>query len=199
MGDAALRVDVAPDDRHAVAAALAAARLPQAIDIVPGEASVLVRFTEGHDLADAEPSVRAALLAVRSGAVDHNGDAPIVVPMLYDGPDLDDVAELAGLSRGEVVAAHRDADFVVAFMGFAPGFGYLDGLPEALAVPRLATPRQKVAAGSVAIAGKRCCVYPGAMPGGWRIIGHTALTLFDPRADPPAVFSAGRRVRFSQA
>jgi KipI family sensor histidine kinase inhibitor len=97
---------------------------------------------------------------------------------------------------GEVIARHLATEFRVAFCGFAPGFGYLTGLPAELAVPRLATPRPRVPAGSVGLAGAYTGIYPSASPGGWLLIGRTDVVLFDVAADPPALLGPGARVRF---
>jgi KipI family sensor histidine kinase inhibitor len=118
------------------------------------------------------------------------------IPTVYDGPDLDDVARLWGTDRAGVVAIHAGSEFTVAFCGFAPGFAYLSGLPERYHVPRRATPRARVPAGTVALAGEFGGVYPTASPGGWQCIGHTDLRLFDLDTDPPAVLIPGARVRF---
>jgi KipI family sensor histidine kinase inhibitor len=196
VGEWALRLDVRPAERHVVAARLRAAAVAGVDDVVPGERSVLVRFSPGSPI-DAR---RLREVAEADATPDELGaDLEVVVPVRYDGPDLDDVARLTGLSPTRVVEVHLAGEYVVAFMGFAPGFPYLDGLSEELRVPRLDTPRVKVAAGSVAIAGGRCCVYPGATPGGWRVIGHTDLAVFDVTASPPTPFAPGRRVRFVAA
>jgi KipI family sensor histidine kinase inhibitor len=120
----------------------------------------------------------------------------IRIPVRYDGPDLQLVARTAGLSTDEMVALHCGADYSVAFTGFAPGFGYLVGLPEPLVQARLDQPRTKVPPGSVGIAGEFTGVYPRSSPGGWRLIGRTELSLFDPQRDPPALLVPGDRVRF---
>ncbi len=114
----------------------------------------------------------------------------------YDGPDLESVARHLDLEVDEVVRRHRDAEFVVAFCGFAPGFAYLTGLPEELEVPRLEDPRSKVPAGSVGLAGTFTGVYPRASPGGWQLIARTDATLWDVDRDPPALLAPGTRVRF---
>ena len=116
--------------------------------------------------------------------------------MRYDGPDLADVAAHCGLSTEEVVRRHTGADYVVYFIGFQPGFAYLGGLDEALHTPRRAEPRVAVPAGSVGIGGAQTGIYPLATPGGWQLIGRTALPLFDPQAEPPTLLAPGDRVRF---
>lgn len=155
------------------------------LDVVPAARTVLV----------SGPGARAAVDAVL--AVDLPPYSPptalVEIPVTYDGVDLDDIN---GLAADEVIALHTSVEYVVAFLGFAPGFPYLTGLPERLRVPRLATPRTSVPAGSVAIADEWCGVYPTASPGGWRLLGQTAVTLFDARRDPPALLAPGTRVRF---
>ena len=121
------------------------------------------------------------------------------IPVVYGGgagPDLARVAELCGLSEGEVIERHAANELHVLFDGFAPGFAYLGDLPDELRVPRLETPRTRTPAGSVGIAGPMSGIYPAALPGGWRIVGRTPITLFDPRRDPPAYLVPGDTVRF---
>jgi KipI family sensor histidine kinase inhibitor len=125
-------------------------------------------------------------------------DAPqgplVEVPVVYDGPDLEDVAARWGCSADEVATRHQATSFVAAFCGFAPGFAYLSGLD--VQTPRLATPRTRVPAGSVALAGSWCGVYPTQSPGGWRIIGRTNAVLWDATRSQPALLAPGTRVRF---
>jgi KipI family sensor histidine kinase inhibitor len=116
----------------------------------------------------------------------------VEIPVHYDGPDLPDVARLCGLRECEVVALHSGAEYVVYFVGFVPGFAYLGGLPKELTVSRLESPRKRVAAGSVGIAGTQAGVYPMETPGGWRLIGHTELKLFDAKS----LLQTGDHVRF---
>ena len=120
----------------------------------------------------------------------------VEVPTTYDGEDLDVVADFWGVSRDEVVARHTSTQFVVAFCGFAPGFAYCTGLPERFAVPRRESPRSRVPAGSVGLAGPFTGVYPTPSPGGWQLIGRTDLSLWDAERDPPATLVPGTRVRF---
>lgn len=175
---------------------------------IAAHASVLVPIDPlVLDAADAiERLRRTAVAALREeaasdpvpGAEDDTGER-IVIDVHYggdDGPDLPEVARLTGLSEPAVVAAHTAAGYRVYLLGFSPGFGYLGPLPAALEVPRRATPRARVPAGSVAIAGLQTAVYPLATPGGWQLIGRTDAVLWDVRRQPPALLRAGRHVRF---
>ncbi len=175
-------------------------RLPT-LEYVPAYASVLLRFDPAHwpplegrsphqQLGDA---VIAALADLSTAAT---ASALIEIPVLYDGPDLTDVAALTGFSIGDVIARHGAVEYRVAMLGFAPGFPYLLGLDPALAVPRRTDPRQRVPAGSVAIGGRQTGIYPTELPGGWQLIGRTPLQLFDVAADVPSRLAAGDRVRF---
>lgn len=123
----------------------------------------------------------------------------VEVPTVYDGTDLPTVAGQWGVDVPAVVDRLRRTEFRVAFCGFAPGFAYLTGLPAELAVPRLASPRTRVPAGSVALAGPYAGIYPTASPGGWLLVGRTDLVLFDVHADPPARLTPGTRVRLVPA
>lgn len=121
------------------------------------------------------------------------------IPVCYGkdfGPDLEEVAELHHFSTNAVIEKHSAPKYLVYMLGFAPGFPFLGGLPEELATPRRATPRLKIAAGSVGIAGKQTGAYPLDSPGGWQIIGRTPVPLFTPKADPPTLLSAGDLVKF---
>ena len=113
-----------------------------------------------------------------------------------DGPDLANVARHSGLTEKQVVELHASVEYVVWFLGFQPGFPYLGGLPERLAMPRHAEPRLRVPAGSVGIGGAQTGVYPLATPGGWQLLGRTPLALFDPMRQEPVLLRAGDRVRF---
>ena len=123
----------------------------------------------------------------------------VEIPVRYGGefgPDLPDVARHTGLTPERVIEMHAAAEYLVYFLGFAPGFAYLGGLPPELATPRLSAPRKRVPAGSVAIGGNQTGVYPIESPGGWRIIGHTDAKLFDPSAAEPVLLRMGDRLRF---
>ncbi|HLB54334.1 MAG TPA: 5-oxoprolinase subunit PxpB, partial [Gemmatimonadales bacterium] len=120
----------------------------------------------------------------------------VLIPVRYDGPDLEEVSARTSLTREEVIRRHTAPEYLVYLLGFAPGFGYLGDLDPALILPRRSAPRTRVPAGSVAIAGAQTAVYPLETPGGWHLIGRTTLSLFDPRRDPPALLAPGDRVRF---
>jgi inhibitor of KinA len=120
----------------------------------------------------------------------------VVIPVRYDGPDLDEVASRLGLSRDEVVHRHTATTYRVYLLGFVPGFAFLGLLDPSLELPRRSSPRLKVPAGSVAIAGRQTAVYPLDTPGGWHLLGRTDLSFFDPRRDPPALLGVGDSVRF---
>ncbi|MFE2171006.1 allophanate hydrolase subunit 1 [Streptomyces sp. NPDC059447] len=123
----------------------------------------------------------------------------VTVEVRYDGPDLAEVARLWGVAPGEVPGIVGATEFRVAFCGFAPGFGYLTGLPERFHLPRRDTPRPSVPAGSLALAGEYAGVYPRSSPGGWQLIGSTEAVLWDPEREPAALFAPGVRVRFTEA
>ncbi|USX50406.1 5-oxoprolinase subunit PxpB [Lentzea sp. HUAS12] len=186
-GTDALLVEV--DSLTEVAAVRAALEKLDGIEeLVPAARTVLVK--------GALPAVREALRAVDLTKAPTTHPREITIPVVYDGPDLDLVAETAGTTPDEVVKLHTDATYEVAFCGFAPGFGYLTGLPHPLQQPRLDSPRTKVPQGSVGIAGEFTAAYPRATPGGWRLIGRTEITLFDAKAETPALLQPGDLVRF---
>jgi KipI family sensor histidine kinase inhibitor len=171
----------------------AAGELPGVTEIVPAARTVLVTGL-------AEPRAFAAEVARwRVPPVVRGGGAAVELPVRFDGPDLAAVAGLWGVTVDEVARIMVRTAFRVAFAGFAPGFGYLTGLPEDLRVPRRATPRRTVPAGSVALAGPYAGVYPRASPGGWQLVGTTHAALWDPDRDPAALLAPGTGVRFTVA
>jgi KipI family sensor histidine kinase inhibitor len=176
----------------------------------------LLRRRAAGELAEITEIVPAARTVLVSGLADPAGFAagvrrwevpPLVggrgtaveLPVRFDGPDLAEVAGLWGMSAADVEVTVTGTAFRVAFSGFAPGFGYLTGLPEALHVPRRATPRTSVPAGAVALAGPYAGVYPRSSPGGWQLIGTTDAPLWDQDRDPAALLSPGTDVRFTAA
>lgn len=179
----------------AVRAAVLAAALPTVVDVVPAARTVLVRCAPGAGVA----AVSAFLADLRVVPSTVPRGRAVTVPVSYDGPDLALVASTAGLTEDEVVELHTGAEYTVAFCGFAPGFGYLVGLPKMLHQPRLDTPRSSVPAGSVGIAGPYTGAYPRSTPGGWRLLGRTTAVLFDASRSAPALLAPGDVVRFEVA
>jgi KipI family sensor histidine kinase inhibitor len=191
-GDAALLVE--PDGpAAALAGALRAERISGVLDAVAGARTVLV-ITEPGSWDLGELAERVA--AVPVPRPDPAGQALAEIPVRYDGPDLAEVARLTGRPASEVIARHAAREYTVGWLGFSPGFGYLTGLDPVLEVPRLATPRLRVPAGSVAIAGGLSAVYPSESPGGWRLLGRTTTALWNAGREPPALLASGMRVRF---
>jgi KipI family sensor histidine kinase inhibitor len=197
VGDRALLLECADGDEVRAAHAEAQRRVAEGVlrcqDVVPGATTLLLdglvdAASVLHDLDD-WPREPPAL----------GEQAAVELPVTYDGPDLESVAEHAGLTVDEVVARHRDAEYVVAFCGFAPGFAYLTGLPEELHVPRLDEPRSKVPIGSVGLAGGFTGIYPRSSPGGWQLVARTDARLWDVERDPPALLVPGTVVRFVDA
>ena len=164
------------------------------VDQVPAARTLLLRVRE-----DADPGALPVerWWAARSSRAAEADARDVTITVDYDGPDLAEVARLTRLTVDEVVARHTGAQYTVAFGGFMAGFAYLVGLDPALRVPRLDSPRERVPAGSVAIADEFSAVYPAATPGGWRLLGRCEVVLFDVDRDPPALLQPGTRVRFT--
>ncbi|MBY6413220.1 allophanate hydrolase subunit 1 [Rhodococcus sp. BP-252] len=171
--------------------ALAASAIDDVEDLVPAARTILVRHTGNRD------RVVSWVRSTEPADVDATSDAePVVVPVTYDGEDLGDVADAMGMSAQEVISAHTEQTWTVAFGGFAPGFGYLVGTTDRLHVPRRTTPRTTVPAGAVGLAGEFSGIYPRSSPGGWQLIGRTDAVLWDPQREPPALLCPGVTVRF---
>ena len=193
-GSTAVLVEL--DDLDAVLAlyrALTKAPPEGVVDIVPAARTVLL-VTDPR-----RTSLAAVAAAVRATAPDrdqHSAAESLEVPVTYDGQDLQDAAGLLGCTPEELVRRHSEEDWVVAFCGFAPGFGYLTSRSGTWDVPRRAVPRTRVPAGSIALAGEFSGVYPRESPGGWQLIGRTELVAFDLDRDPAALLRPGVRVRF---
>lgn len=199
LGDTALlaelgtRLDTALNTR-AIALAAALQKRRDVRRAVAAHGTVTVMFDPDQVTLDA---LGAAIrrLAGKRPPVDEPGRLHRI-PVVYDGPDLDGVAARLGLSTRQVVELHVRPIYRVFLVGFVPGWAYLGPLPDELVLPRRATPRTQVPAGSVAIAGPQTGVYPFATPGGWHLIGRTSVRLFLPDSDPPSLFRAGDRVKF---
>lgn len=160
-----------------------------------GARSVLLALREGADLSAAAEQIAAASAASPEGTQVNR----VSIPVMYGGPDTGFVSELTHLSAAEIAARHAGRDYTAAFLGFSPGFAYLVGGDPLLRVPRLAEPRPSVPAGSVALAAEFTAVYPQSTPGGWRIVGRTDLSMFDPGRSQPSLLSVGDIVNFEPA
>lgn len=179
-------------------AALRDAAMPGVLDIVPAARTVLLKL-DGSGLQSAvRRRLQSVVVAADFEAATAAG-APLVIDVVYDGDDLREVADLAGLTTAQVVDAHTAKPWTVGFCGFAPGFAYLvDGDPG-LRVPRRSDPRPSVPAGAVGLAGEFTGIYPRRSPGGWQLIGHTEAVLWDIDRPDPALLKPGTRVQFRSA
>jgi KipI family sensor histidine kinase inhibitor len=168
------------------------------VDLVPSYASLLIIYNAmTTDHLSVAHRVREATKNLQN-AMAGEGNS-VVLPVYYDpevGEDLEALAGNAGLSTDEVIALHSAEEYRVYAIGFAPGFAYLGEVDERIAAPRLATPRQKVPRGAVAIADRQTAVYPAVSPGGWNLIGRCPVRMFDPQAQPTMPVAVGDRVRF---
>ena len=175
-------------------AALSEHRPEGVLDVVPAAKTVLVVIDpSATTLARVGDAVRD--LPLKSD-VARTATEVLEIPVTYDGADLADVATALGCSPAEVITRHTRDRWTVAFCGFAPGFGYLAGADYDWDVPRRATPRTRVPAGAVGLAGEFSGIYPRPSPGGWQLIGHTDHPIFDLDRDPPALLRPGTAVRF---
>ena len=182
---------------QAAARSLVAAQIRHVHDVVPGYVGITVFY-------DALGTTYREIVTQLVEECKRVGHAPAargekrehVIPVRYDGIDLESVASTTGLSTDQVIARHAAATYTVDLLGFVPGFAYLSELDPSLQIPRRPQPRPRVAAGSVAIAAAQTAVYPLDTPGGWHVIGSTTTVMFDPSRDPPALLAPGDSVRF---
>jgi KipI family sensor histidine kinase inhibitor len=190
---------------HAVAAAARERFGDRLVEVVPGHTTLLLVWRAGTVVPDFSALATAAAACSEVPAHDADshpgagagaGARAITIPVRYGGEDLPAIAQALGVDQERVIELHCAPRYTVAFMGFAPGFPYLVGLPPELELPRLKVPRLHVPAGSVAVAAGYCAIYPRSSPGGWNLLGRTDLKLFDPAHDPPALLSPGDHVRF---
>jgi KipI family sensor histidine kinase inhibitor len=172
-----------------------------AVEFVPASRTILITFdpqeTSHEQLARDLAEIAARNPPVASAPVLPDG-ALAVIPVTYDGPDLDEVARETGLTAKEIIRRHTAPIYTVAFCGFAPGFAYLTGLDPVLMLSRHSVPRTRVPAGSVAVSGQYTSVYPRSSPGGWRLLGRTTAIMWDLAREQPALLTPGDKVRFTE-
>lgn len=184
---------------HQMAKCVKRAKLPGVVEVIPAYASILIGFDPIRIDYD---TLQRLIMDCKEEQIDlitHQSEKAIEIPTIYGGvygPDLNFVAEYNRLSPEEVIRLHSEVEYTVFMMGFSPGFPYLGGMNPALATPRLSSPRPRVPAGSVGIAGMQTGIYPNDTSGGWRLIGWTPLRLFDPNAEPHFLLKPGDRLRF---
>ena len=205
LGDAAVLVQVGTVIAEetfrrvsALAACLEKEPVPGMVEFVPAFTTVTVYY---DPLKTSYAQITAELeRMLESLQAVEGAEAEVVeIPVCYGGaygPDLEAVAQWNGLTADEVIALHSGGEYLVYMIGFAPGFPYLGGMSERIAMPRRSSPRAQIPAGSVGIAGQQTGVYPMETPGGWQLIGRTPLALFRPEEEPPSLLKAGQRVRF---
>lgn len=197
-GDCALRLPCVQGDSHRLAVAVLDDAPPWVIDAVPSAHALLVTV---DPLAAARSEIESVLAERAAPAGPRHETTPRahVVPVCYSGPDLAEVSAELGLKPDDVIRRHAERVYTVECVGFSPGFGYLTGLDPSLFIARKSTPAPRVPAGSVAIAGPYTGIYPHPTPGGWWLIGRTAMSMFDTACTPPATLSTGDTVRFEPA
>ncbi len=199
-GDRALLLEcAATEEVLALSAALRDAQLPGVHDIVPAARTVLLKLADPAHQAPTRQRLNR-LEVDRATVFEHpRGDVDVTIDVVYDGPDLTNVATHTGMTAAEVIEAHTQNPWQVGFGGFAPGFAYLVGGDARLAVPRRSDPRTAVPAGSVGLAGEFSGIYPRQSPGGWQLIGRTDTVLWDIDRRQPALLRPGMWVQFRAA
>ncbi|WP_249870410.1 5-oxoprolinase subunit PxpB [Oceanobacillus saliphilus] len=173
-------------------------KIPGVMEWIPTYTSVSIIYDPYQLLYDALKE-RVEAVENQLSKIDLPAAEVVKIPVLYGGekgPDLEQVAQLNGLSEEEVISIHSGSDYLIYMMGFIPGFPYLGGMSEKIATPRLSTPRSAIPAGSVGIAGEQTGIYPLESPGGWQIIGQTPLKLYNPDQESPILLRAGNYIRF---
>ncbi|WP_194836895.1 allophanate hydrolase subunit 1 [Nocardia sp. XZ_19_369] len=191
---------VAPDEHADLVAFIDLLRreLPSGVhDVLPAAQTVLVTMTDAADSRAVEEQLRQLFRSIQgAGSAEVLPDDVRTIPVRYDGPDLESVAAQLGISVRALIAAHTRTVWRCSFIGFAPGFGYLEAAESGLAVPRRSESRTSVPAGSVALADGYSAVYPRRSPGGWQLIGTTDVRMWDLDRAEPSLLRPGTRVRF---
>jgi len=183
---------------RATATAISQRKIPGIKELIPTYRSLLVLY-EPTEISLKDLITELKSIQENLGSLQLPQPIVSVIPVLYGGemgPDLDFVAKHNNITPDEVIAIHTGANYLIYMLGFTPGFTYLGGMSEKIAAPRLASPRTKIPAGSVGIAGKQTGIYPIDSPGGWQLIGRTPVKLYDPLRETPVLFTAGNYIRF---
>lgn len=178
--------------------AIKKSQMPGIYEMIPTYRSLLIQYNpieiEVNKLIEKLMEIEMSL-----DSIDLPKPRTIEIPTIYGGEfgeDLKFVSEHNGMSEDEVIKIHSSVDYRIYMLGFSPGFPYLGGMSEKIETPRLKTPRTKIPAGSVGIAGKQTGIYPMESPGGWQLIGKTPLKLYDPKSETPIILQAGDYIRF---
>lgn len=177
---------------------LKAENIPGVVDIIPTYRSVLIHYSP-LIIRYGEMMEKAERLLNRAGDIKAVDKKIFIIPVCYGGyygQDLEDVAQHAGMTKEEVISIHSGRDYLIYMLGFQPGFAYLGGMDERIAMPRLPQPRGQILAGSVGIANKQTGIYPMSSPAGWRLIGCTPVRPYDARKRKPILYEAGDYIRF---
>jgi len=203
LGDSAITISFSAEpgrattDRvRAIGEAIRAARVPRTEEVIPAYAAITVFYDSLHASYGKLSEELLAICAKAAVKPDSVNFREHRIPVVYSGQDLDSVAATTKLSRAQVIELHSSVWYTVDLLGFVPGFAFLSEIDKRLELPRRPQPRPKVPAGSVAIARNQTGIYPFETPGGWHILGHTDVVLFDANRDEPALLRAGDRVKF---
>ncbi|MCI7179571.1 MAG: 5-oxoprolinase subunit PxpB [Schaedlerella sp.] len=204
-GDSSLLIEfgkiISPDINRKIAVTvqlIKAQQTPGVVDIIPAFCSLLINY-DPRVISYEEIRDRMQTILKIDVKADAARKKIYEIPVCYGGefgPDLDNIAQHAGLSPEEVIQIHSSRDYLIYMLGFLPGFCYLGGLDERIHTPRLANPRLKISAGSVGIGGSQTGIYPLDSPGGWQLMGMTPVKTYDPQREVPILVEAGDYIRF---
>jgi len=205
MGDSAIQIEFGQEIAPIVNARITAfvglikrQKIEGIIDMIPAFCTLLINY-DPRIIGHKELLSRLDELTKLDVQIQKTPSRVFEIPVLYggeDGPDLENVAKLAGLTNAEVIDIHSGCDYLIYMLGFMPGFPYLGGLDERIHTPRLTEPRLKIPSGSVGIGGAQTGIYPLESPGGWQLLGRTPVKTYDPNREVPILFDAGDYIRF---
>jgi len=204
-GDSSLLIEfgdeISPEINKKITATvqlMKAQQIEGVVDLIPAFCSLLINY-DPRIITYENLQKRMEHLVKLDVTAEQASKKVIEIPVCYGGeygPDIENIAEHAGLTVEEVIKIHSSRDYLIYMLGFLPGFAYLGGLEECLHTPRLANPRIKINAGSVGIGGSQTGIYPLDSPGGWQLLGMTPVTVYDPLREVPILYEAGEYIRF---